>query len=139
MSASDHGAVQHAVFAALSGATALLARLPGGAAGITAFARAGQSLPYVVIKSIASQPVTGAGDTLDAVDVSCAAYSEQPGGWEARAVLQDIALALAAPLDVAGSRTVVQREASAQTELMADGRIYRATYVMRLLLEKEDI
>lgn len=136
MPAADHSALQQAVFEALVSAVPLLAVLPDGADSITAFARAGQNFPCVVIEGVASQPVPATGVVLDDCVLTCAVYSQQAGGGEARQVMAVLAQALQSSLDITGCRVVVKQERSARVQLMADGVTYRGEYALRVVTEQ---
>lgn len=136
MPAVDHSALQQAVFEALVSDTPLLAVLPDGAVGVSAFARVGQNFPYVVIEVVSSQPVPVKGAILDECAVTCAVYSQQAGGGEARQVMALLAQALQTSLDVVGYSVVLQQERSAQVQLMSDGVTYRGEHVLRVVTEQ---
>ena len=139
MPAPNHTAVQRAVFEALIAHAPLVSMLPNGAQGIAAFVHPDNSLPYVAIEGIASQPVQTQTDALDDCEVICAAYSDQPGGAQTRSILQEIATALSAPLSVTGYRVVLQRGRSLQAQLTSNGSIYRGTYSFQIILEKDEV
>lgn len=139
MAAADHSALQRAVFETLSTNAALCAALPGGAQSIAAFMHAPDDFPYVVIEGISSQPLRMQQGELDDCEVVCAVYSTQPGGAQARAVLQKVAQAFDDAMHVDDHAVVLCQPGAMQTQMLADGLTYRATLVLRIVLEKEEV
>lgn len=136
MSVPDHVALQKAVFQALSAYTPLLALLADGLRSVGAFSHPDNTRPYVVLESITSEPIATQGDEVHACNVVCAAYSDLPGGTQAREIIRRLSVALQEPLSVEGHTVVLQQGNAAQVQVMSDGRTYRGTYALRVVIEK---
>ncbi len=82
----NEAVLQAGVYDALSGDAALTAVLPGGANGVTAFARPDQVLPYVLIAGTACRMAGTQGYGGSEGDVVLETYSRMPGGHQARMI-----------------------------------------------------
>ncbi len=139
MAATDHSALQRAVFETLSMNEGLCAALPDGAQSIAAFMHAPDHFPYVVIETISSQPLRMQQGELDDCEVICAVYSSQPGGAQARMLLQKVAQAFDDGMDVDAHSVVLCQPGAMQTQMLGDGLTYRAALTVRIVLEKEEV
>ena len=138
MSVPDHVALQGAVFQALRAHIPLLAALGGDLRNVGAFSHPDTVRPYVVIEGIASQPVATQEDIVHECNIVCAVYSDQPGGTQARDIIGHVAQALESALVFDGYSVVLQQGTAAQVQVTGDGRTYRGTYALRVVIEKNE-
>lgn len=112
--------------------------LGDGLRSVGAFSHPDNLRPYVVIEGIASQPVATQEDTVHECNIVCVVYSDQPGGTQAREIISHVAQALESALAVDGYRVILQQGAAAQVQVTGDGRVYRGTYTLRVVIEKNE-
>ena len=139
MSSSPQVALQLALTNRLFFYTPLTQLLPNRNMGATPYADANLYLPYVLIADVVSRPLGTQTHIAHECDVTCEVYSTSPGGGEARRLLERVADAFEASLAVAGQRVILQQGNIAQVVLMSDGKTYRGTYRLRIILEDEGV
>lgn len=137
MAFADHIALQRAVMTALQASSDLLSHLPDGMRGVAAAVHPDNRLPYLVIESTSSKPIRMQEGMLDDCEVVCAIYSEQPGGTQARALLNETMQILGSPLQIGGHRVVLQDVSLGQAGTAGERNLYRATCALRVVIEKE--